>query len=205
VLLSLNSAQIAAGQGVTASTLSTLTESMTYNVPASGNTFTKVTTGVASNGNTLSESGSVTISYQDSASNDSFGTFSDTYTSGPQSGSIFQTGTFTSSGLDVTPLTPAMLAGKTLTLANQCSGTGSLQLAFSSDGTSAAETCGTGSGTVTIASSPIPGILLITSSSGLIIYAGLVGSSLAPGASLAFIQEDAGHGGWGTHQILTVQ
>jgi len=176
-------------------------------VPATGNTFTKVLSGVASNGDTLTESSSVTISYEDSASNDTYGTYSDTYSSGPQSGSVFQTGTFTSSALDVTPLTQAMLAGRTLTMVNECgsSGTGSLQLVFSSDGTSATQTCGTEVGTISIANSPIPGILLITSSSGMIIYAGLVGSSLTSGASLAFIEESAGNGGWGTHQILSVQ
>jgi hypothetical protein len=202
---SANASQIIAGTGATTATLTSLTNTFTYSVPATGNTLTRVVSGTANNGDTYTQADTTTVAYAAGGISDNLTSYTKTYTSGTKSGSVFQTGTSVSGTLTLTALTQTMVAGRTVTLNNEC-GTNNDQanvLTFSSDGSSVTQTCG---GTNTIAASPIPGIILVTnSSSGTIEYVGLQGSGLVAGANFIVIREDAGHAGWSKAAIASVQ
>ena len=195
-----NSDQIAANSWTTAGGLPLMTESMIYSVPATGNTYSR-TFSSSYGANTFVQPASETIVYQDSGMNVSYGSYNKIYTSGPLNGKAFESGVFTGSALYLTPLTPAMLAGKTVTMNNQC-GSNSDQpnvYVFSADGTSATATC---SAKISVSTTAIPGIVLMTDSAGTMTYVGLVGAGMVTGASWVVIHENAwpsnlGRSAWG--------
>ncbi len=152
----------------------------------------------AFNGATYSFSYSLTENYFDGTTSlgSSPAPFTITYTSGTENGRVFRTGFSAVDSVDLTPVTLAMLAGKTIaTPANGCpnnenvltfvgTGAGPSSVTYS-------QSCGDLL-PVTLVPSAIPGVLEGTDTSGYIIYLGVFGSGLAAGAQFVLIQESAG-------------
>ncbi len=181
---------------ITTANLSDKTQTGTYSV--NGNILTKALAGTAiANGYTYSFTYAIRENYSDGTA--SMGTsptpFVIKYTSGPYDGGVFSTGDSTTDSVDLTPVTLAQLAGKTVTSpADGCPSNENV-LTFVGVGagpTSVTLTQSCGGLPVTLTTSPIPGLIKGTDSSGYIIYVGVAGSGLVPGAHFVIIQEAAG-------------
>ena len=174
---------------ITSANLADVSYTGTYTVNPSSPQFSFVFSGVnAPNGQSFTQTVDATVNYQDASSILATGSFSKTWTSGPNSGSVFQSGTFSSTGTVLTPLSLALVAGHQLSFGTCGSSTTPATATFSADGSTLTQSCG--GLPFTLALSPVPGILQLTDSSGLISYAGLVGG-LAAGYFIT-IQENAG-------------
>jgi hypothetical protein len=119
-------------------------------------------------------------------------TTTDTSTTSP---GVDATGSGETSGLRLTPLTPAMVAGLTISAdSTGCPG-GVNTLSFTGNSTSVSMTQSCGGLPITFVQSPVPGILVGTDTSGYTMLAGLAGPAVAVGSSFVLIQVDQGSGG----------
>ncbi len=176
---------------ITASNLSQVYGTGTF-TPA-GSVFHKPWDGTElSNGYTYNEPGTYSVNYSDDGHGVWSGGFTNIYTSGPDTGQTYLTGTCSGSSTPLTPLTLSMLAGREITFENSCPANSAQPMVytFSSNGTTMTSSCGT----LPLAWSytAIPGILEATDTSGFIAYVGLVGFGVVPSAYLATIQENPG-------------
>lgn len=212
---------------VSPSSLSTIT---TANVAtAIGNVtqpFTySITNNVLSKNTTINNNGSAVGSISDANTIqyvDDHGTFF----SGTSTKTIISTGvttanSYSGSTIRLTPLTTAMVAGKTLTLEAPACPNGISINTYSADGTSSQNTnCGPLNGTAprtgeirTYTPSSIPGIVLSQSTGGVapdgsIILVGLDGDSVKVGSTFVILTLNSGGGdfpAWGRMKILAVQ
>ncbi len=158
-----------------------------------GNVFIKPWNGTElSNGYTYTEPGTYSVNYSDYGHGVWSGSFTNIYTSGPDTGRTYLTGTCAGSSTSLTPLTLSMLAGHQITFEGSCPANSSLPMVytFSSDGKTMTSSCGTLP--LTWSTTAIPGILEATDTSGFITYVGLVGPSVVSGSYFAIIQENPG-------------
>lgn len=176
-----------------ATAIGNITQPFTYSI--SGNVVSKDIT-INNNGSPVgSISDSTTIQYVDD-----HGAFFSGSSTKTVSATITNS-TYTGSNISLTPLTLAMLAGKSVTLeAPDCAG-GKAVMTFSADGTTAPSDCG---GTQTFADSSVPGILLATSALGVqagndgsILLLGLDGATVSAGSAFAVITLNNGDTGSG--------
>jgi hypothetical protein len=186
------------GTGViTTSNLADQTVSGTYTINA--NVISKSLAGrSASSGDTYTFTYALTENYFDGTTSmsSSPSAFSVVDTSGPYNGQLVKTGYLVGDSVLLTPMTLSEIAGKTIaTTANGCQNNENV-LTFVGVGpgptsVTLTQSCG-GNLPVTLTTSPIPGVLQGTDTSGYIIYVGLAGAGLVPGAQFVLIQESAG-------------
>jgi hypothetical protein len=184
---------------ITAANLGDDTETGTYTI--SGATIVKTLSGVylsstAVNGDTYTLHQSLAARYIDAGTEIFTGTFTKTFTSGPYSGDVFASGKEIINTIVLTPLTLAAVANHTVTVDNGCGPGVSNVMTFTGHGSPATsvtltQTCGGLPLTLTPAAS-LPGILEGTDSSGYIVYAGLFGAGLVPGAEFVVLQQAEG-------------
>ena len=182
---------------ITTSNLADQMQSGIYTV--NENVLSKSLTGTSAfNGGTYSFSYSLTENYFDGTTSlgSSAAPFTMTYTSVTENGRVFRTGFSAVDSVELTPVTLAMLAGKTIaTPENGCQNNENV-LTFVANGAGPSSvtysrSCGDLL-PVTLVPSAIPGVLEGTDTSGYIIYVGVFGSGLVVGAQFVEIQESAG-------------
>jgi hypothetical protein len=182
---------------ITTSNLADKTLSGTYTI--SGNVVSKSLTGIAApNGDTFSFTYGISEDYSDGKTSlgISSAPFVIRYTSGSFSGGVFSTGDTAVESIELTPMTLADLAGKTVTTpANGCPNNENVLtyvgVGAGPSSVTLTQSCG-GALPVTLTSSAIPGLIAGTDTSGYIVYLGLLGSGLVAGAQFILIQESAG-------------
>jgi len=157
-----------------------------------------------------------TITYDDGHGTFFNGTGTKTFTAGSNKGTVV-TNTYTGSNIRLTPLTLAMMAGKTIKVAapNCTNGVST----FTVDATGTISTNSDSSLEVaTLATSSIAGLLTRTSptsasahNDGSVLYVGLDGPSIAAGSAFVFVTENCGYvnancnyPAWGRLQIISV-
>jgi hypothetical protein len=189
-----------------ATAIGNVTQPLTYTI--SNNVVSKTMT-INNNGNPVgSISDANTIAYTD----DHGSFFSGNSTKTITSTGVTTTNVYSGSSIRLTPLTPSMVAGKTLTLEAAGCPNGISINTYSADGSTATNTnCG---GEVrTNVTSSIPGIVMSSSTAGTnpdgsIILVGLDGPGVAVGSTFVVLTLNSGGGdfpAWGRMKILAVQ
>jgi phage baseplate assembly protein gpV len=191
-------------------------EQLNFSYAVNGNVVNKTvdlkTSANVANG---TQSDSTTVVYDDGHGAFYTGTYSKNYPNG-----AVDNGTYTGSNIRLTPLTLAMLAGRTISLAAPGCPNGVTTLIFNSTGTQGTSSnCG-GEIATFAAATNVPGLLIKTSplsvgsvNDGSILYMGLDGLSVAVGSSLVFVTANNGYvqsngadyPAWGTFPIVSVK
>ncbi len=175
-------------------TLADVTGTGTYQV--SGNTLTVNTTGSdLYTGDTDRYIETRTLNYRDSGKLIQSLSYVDTYTSGANIGSVFTRGSAAVNSTILTPLTPGMLAGHSITFASGGCPNDEQTISFAGSASSVTSSDTCGGNPLTLVQSSVPGILLGTDSTGFTIFVGLRGAGLQVGASIVQIQVQLGSQG----------
>jgi hypothetical protein len=171
--------------------LSEIGFSGTYAV--SGNVLTLTETGQSIySGDPTAYTERRTVNYADATTQISTLSYTTTDTSVANPG-VLTTGTGETSGIRLTPLTPSMLVGISITQPNAqgCPNSENI-LSFTGNASSVTLTASCGGNPVTLVPSSMPGILFGTDSTGYEILAGLYGPSVSTGSYLVVIQLSLG-------------
>jgi hypothetical protein len=174
-------------------TLADVTTSGTYAI--SGNVLTLTETGTdIFTGDPISYSEVRTLDYADSLTTIGSLAYAEADTSTTSPGPL-SSGSGETNGVRLTPVTPAMLAGLTVTASAQGCPGGVNTLTFTGNSSSVTLSQSCGGLPVTYVPSPVPGILVGTDTTGYTVFGGLVGPAVAVGSQFVLIQVNQGGGG----------